>query len=94
VSIRIEGNVRRGSAVAFTVDGATVTGIAGESLATALLAAGIRRLRSSPKSGASRGIFCMMGSCQECLVRVGGNAVLACMEPVHAGMVVSLGVKP
>ena len=93
MAIRIEGNVRRGPAVEFTVDGATVTGIAGESLATALLAAGIRRLRDSPRSGTPRGIFCMMGSCQECLVRVGGNAVLACMEPVRAGMVVSLGVK-
>jgi D-hydroxyproline dehydrogenase subunit gamma len=94
VSIRIEGNVRRGPAVDFTVDGATVTGITGESLATALLAADIRRLRYSPRSGTSRGIFCMMGSCQECLVRVDGNAVMACMEPVRAGMVVSLGVKP
>lgn len=94
MSIRIEGNVRRGPAVDFTVDGAKVTGIEGESLATALLAAGIRRLRCSPRSGAARGIFCMMGSCQECLVHVGDNAVLACMEPVRAGLAVSLGVKP
>jgi D-hydroxyproline dehydrogenase subunit gamma len=91
---RIDGTVRRGSAVTFTVDGVIVTGIPDESLATALFAAGIRRLRYGPRSGDPRGVFCMMGSCQECVVRVGGKPVLACMEPVRAGMSVMLGPKP
>jgi predicted molibdopterin-dependent oxidoreductase YjgC len=33
-------------------------------------------------------MFCLMGSCQECLVRVDGRRALACQEPVRDGMVV------
>ena len=90
----IEGVVERPAPVTFTVDGQTVSGVPGESLAIALLAAGIQRLRYSPRAGDPRGFFCLMGVCQECLVTVEGNPTASCLEPVRAGMKVALGPKP
>lgn len=72
------------------VDGVAVLAYEGECLATALAVAGLTVLRHSPNEGGSRGVFCLMGSCQECLVHVDGAPVVACMEPVRAGMQVNL----
>jgi predicted molibdopterin-dependent oxidoreductase YjgC len=87
--LRIAG-VARGAAVTITVDGRAVRAFAGESIATALLAAGIRRLRSSP-GGAPRGLFCGMGVCQECVVEVDGATVPACQARVADGLSIRLG---
>lgn len=86
MSLRIANQVRRGPAVALWVDGQAVGAFAGESLAAALLAAGKRTLRQSPRAGTPRGLFCMMGACQECLLRVDGTRVLACQVSVRDGM--------
>ncbi|MBV9250596.1 MAG: (2Fe-2S)-binding protein [Acetobacteraceae bacterium] len=59
----------------------------GDSIACALLANGILTTRSSTVSGASRGPFCMMGACFECLAEVDGQTgVQTCMAPVREGM--------
>jgi predicted molibdopterin-dependent oxidoreductase YjgC len=59
----------------------------GDSIAVALLAAGITTTRSTPVSGAPRGPYCMMGACFECLAEVDGRAnVQTCMIPVRDGM--------
>jgi hypothetical protein len=59
----------------------------GDSVAAALLAAGITATRRTPVSGAPRGPFCMMGACFECLAVVEGRAnVQTCMTPVRDGM--------
>ena len=86
--LRIAG-FARGGAVTLLVDDRPVAAFAGESLATALLAAGIRTLRNSP-GGAPRGMFCGMGACQECLVEVDGIAQPACQTPVRAGQDIRL----
>jgi predicted molibdopterin-dependent oxidoreductase YjgC len=88
--LRIAG-VERGRAVRFRFDGRVVAGYEGESLACALACAGIRSLRASPRSGAPRGMFCHMGSCQECVVRVDGRLAPACQEPVREGVDVRSG---
>ncbi|WP_137178019.1 (2Fe-2S)-binding protein [Roseomonas sp. AR75] len=88
-ALRIAG-VARGPAVTIQVDGRAVPAFAGESIATALWAAGIRRLRSSP-GGAPRGMFCGMGVCQECVVEVDGATMPACQARVADGLVVRLG---
>jgi predicted molibdopterin-dependent oxidoreductase YjgC len=88
-TLRIAG-VTRGAAVTITVDGRDVPAFVGESVATALWAAGIRRLRSSP-GGAPRGMFCGMGVCQECVLEVDGATILACQARVADGLVVRLG---
>ena len=82
-SLRIAG-IQRPAEIAFTFAGGTVTAPAGESLAAALLAAGIRRLGEGP--GGPRSALCMMGTCQQCLVRVEGRLAQACLVPVCAGM--------
>ena len=60
-----------------------------QSLAAALLAAGIQRFRATPISGEPRAPFCMMGACFDCLVEVDGvGSRQACLVAVRPGMVV------
>ena len=54
----------------------------------ALFAAGRPMVRRSAKLGASRGVFCNMGICYVCLVRIDGRDVRACMTAVRDGLVV------
>ena len=62
----------------------------GESIAAAMLAAGIHVTRSTAISGAPRGPYCMMGACFDCLAVVDGRAgVQTCMTPVRDGMQVA-----
>ena len=85
------GAGERGRAVEFFFDGNAVRAYAGESVACALFAAGIRTLRRSPRNASLRGLFCLMGSCQECVVVADGRRVAACQEPVRAGLDVRSG---
>ena len=81
----------RGAPVVIHVDGTPLTCFAGETVATALLAHGRRRLRASPRTGESRGPFCLMGTCQECAVRIDGRVEPACMVEVRDGLRVECG---
>jgi D-hydroxyproline dehydrogenase subunit gamma len=73
--------------VTFTFDGTPIVASAGDSVAAALLAAGIRACRTTPVSGAPRGPYCMMGVCFECLVRIDGvGNRQGCLVPVQDGM--------
>jgi predicted molibdopterin-dependent oxidoreductase YjgC len=89
--VRIEGAVLRPPSVEITVDGVPLRACRSESIAAALLVAGRRALRTSPRLQLPRGVFCLMGVCQECLVQVDGRLVLACQTPVRAGMRVETG---
>ncbi|RYE85182.1 MAG: (2Fe-2S)-binding protein [Hyphomicrobiales bacterium] len=61
----------------------------GDSLAAALLAAGIGALRQSPVDASPRAPYCMMGVCFECLVEIDGRQnQQACLTPAQDGMVV------
>jgi len=84
-SLRIAG-ITRPAEVEFRWQGQALRAPVGESLAAALMAEGIRRLGEGP--GSPRAAFCMMGTCQQCLVRVDGKLAQACLVPVRAGMVV------
>ena len=78
--------IERGSApFEFTFEGRPITAYAGESLAAALIAAGVATFRTT-HTGAGRGPFCGMGVCGECRVLVNGAPVRACMEPAVAGL--------
>ena len=85
-SLRIAHGLTRGRAIAVTVDGRPISAFVGETVATALLAAGIRRFRRSVGRGTPRGPFCLMGVCKECLVAVDGRQVLSCLARVVDGM--------
>lgn len=72
-----------------SVDGMAVPARAGESVAAAMLAAGIARFRDTPVSGAPRGPYCMMGVCFDCLVTIdGAGSRQACLVTVRDGMAV------
>ncbi|HUL59020.1 MAG TPA: 2Fe-2S iron-sulfur cluster-binding protein [Anaeromyxobacteraceae bacterium] len=57
---------------AITFDGRKIPARTGESIASALLAAGIPLVARSAKYHRPRGPFCLAGSCGSCLVRAGG----------------------
>jgi len=74
--------------VSFNFEGQELVGRHGESLAAALIAAGIRSFRTT-RTGAERGIFCGMGICQDCLVEVDGRAnQRTCMVKLDRSMTV------
>ena len=80
------GLVRRSRPVRFFFAGRPVTALEGETVAAALTAAGVRTLRTDDR-GEPRGVFCGMGVCFDCLVRIDGRASQrACMTKVAAGM--------
>ncbi len=85
--------VERGRAISITVDGFPVEAYEGETVAGALLASGRRAWRQT-RHGKSRGLYCGIGLCFDCLVTVNGTAgVRACLTPVAAGMVVETGIE-
>lgn len=60
---------------------------AGDSVAGALLAAGIATFRKTPVTGAPRAPYCLMGVCFDCLMRVDGqDNQRACMTPCVEGL--------
>jgi len=76
--------------VRIIVDGASIACGEGDSVAAALLAAGIDACRDTAVSGTARGPFCMMGVCYDCLVGIDGQPnQQACMTRVREGMVVN-----
>jgi hypothetical protein len=78
---------RIGDQVTFTFDGVPIAASAEDSVAAALLAAGIHACRTTPVSGAPRGPYCMMGVCFECLVRIDGvGNRQGCLVQVREGM--------
>jgi len=69
------------------IDGASARVREGESVAAALLAAGIRSCRTTSVSGAPRAPYCMMGVCFECLVEIDGVPNRqSCQIAVEEGM--------
>jgi D-hydroxyproline dehydrogenase subunit gamma len=85
---RVDGRIRPD--VVISVDGVRTVAKSGDTVAAALLAAGLISTRTTPVSGAPRGPYCMMGVCFECLVTIDdvGNRQ-ACLIAVREGMQVA-----
>ncbi|MDP3886226.1 (2Fe-2S)-binding protein [Hydrogenophaga sp.] len=78
-------------AVEIFVEGRAVSAREGDTLAAALLNAGVVPFRHTPVSGQPRAPLCLMGVCFDCLVEVNGaQNVQSCMVQVRAGMQVRL----
>ena len=78
-----------GEVVSITVDGKPVEARAGDSVAAALLAAGIVACRTTAVSGSPRAPYCMMGVCFDCLVTIDGvGNRQGCAEGVREGMAI------
>ena len=71
------------------VDGRPVSARQGETIAAALLAAGIRVNRQTKKRREPRGLFCGIGQCTDCVMVVNGVPnVRTCVTAVADGMIV------
>lgn len=82
----------RATRVTLTVDGERIVARDGDTVSSALLAAGRQAIRRSAVSGEPRAPYCQMGVCFECLVEIDGVADRqACLVPVRNGMVVTTG---
>jgi len=76
-----------GATLTVTIDGKPVRARIGDTVASAMLVAGIDRCRTTPVSGAPRAPYCLMGVCFECLVSVDGvGSRQGCLVPVRDGM--------
>jgi predicted molibdopterin-dependent oxidoreductase YjgC len=79
--------VVRGRPLTILVDGHDMAAHEGESVAAALLAAGHRTFRLTPRGQMPRSYFCGMGVCHDCLITIDGLPnVRACMTPVRNGL--------
>lgn len=68
-------------------DGKPVPALEGEPIAAALMNAGIRSFRTTPKRKEKRGIFCAIGRCTDCMMIVDGVPnTRTCVTPVRDGM--------
>ena len=78
-----------GDDLPFSFDGRELMGKTGDTVASALHAAGVHVLGHHFKPGRPRGFYCAIGNCSSCLMIVNGVPnVRVCVEPLQAGMVV------
>ena len=77
----------RGQAVRIDFEGQSVSAFAGEPVAVALYAAGVRVLGRSPKYHRPRGMFCLEGHCASCFLRIDGQPNRrSCLAPAREGL--------
>lgn len=77
----------RGPRISIEHEGQRFPAYLGESVAVALLAAGVRIVSRSIKFHRPRSVFCLRGDCGACLMRIDGEPnVRACQAPVHEGL--------
>ncbi len=88
--------IDRAKAVRFTFDGKPVEAFEGDTVGSALYAAGQRTFSRSFKYHRRRGLMCCAGQCPNCIVAVdGAPGARACTEPVREGMKVAhLNARP
>ena len=78
-----------GKTVMLEVDGLPVRARAGDTVAAAMLAAGLDHCRTTPVTGVPRAPYCLMGVCFDSLVTIDGvGSRQACLIPVREGMAV------
>jgi len=71
-----------------------IAGEDGDTIASALHAAGVRTLTTSLKYESPRGFFCGIGKCSSCLMRVNGVPnVRTCITPLKEGIQVEMQKK-
>jgi D-hydroxyproline dehydrogenase subunit gamma len=73
-------------ALSIVVDGDTVNGLAGQTIAGVLLGSGRLAWRKTTGDGSPRGVFCGIGVCFDCIVEVNGvRDVRACQRRAADG---------
>ena|SRR5690625_3823199 len=90
----ILGKITKRNKISFQFDGELIEGYENDTIASALLAHGIRTLRYHEATSSSRGIYCNIGHCFECRVTVNHTTnIRACLTPIKQDMIVESG-KP
>ena len=75
--------------VTISFEGQQIEAEDGETLAAALLAAGVSGFRQATEDDTKRGPYCMIGNCFECMVEIEDHGSRqACRERVRDGLVV------
>lgn len=88
----ILGRLDNRDMISFQFDGNTYEAYENETIAAALLANGVRKLRVHEESGSPRGFYCNIGHCMECRVTVNSQTnERACLTVVKKDMVVESG---
>ena len=83
----ILGTYQKGEKIRFYLDGKEMYGYEGDTIAAALMAAGVTTHRHTRKKGTPRGIFCAIGRCTDCVMVVDGQInVRTCITPLKEGM--------
>jgi sarcosine oxidase subunit alpha len=78
-----------GQPLTLSFEDRSIPAVAGQSIAAALYAAGVRIFTRSFKYHRPRGLFCVSGDCPNCLMQVDGRPnVRTCVEPARQGQVV------
>ena len=77
---------KRGGEVTVFFEGKPFRAFEGEALAAAIYASGVNVFRISPVRGRPRGVFCMVGKCGSCMVRVDGVPMRSCVTSVRHDM--------
>lgn len=103
MSLRVTTNVARPQAVTILVNGKEVSAYEGETVATALIAAGVLTMSRDDShigSGRPRSPFCNMGVCFDCLLEIAEGSsdsaplrLRACLVPVRAGLRITVPVE-
>jgi sarcosine oxidase subunit alpha len=70
--LRIRKDVQRGQAFEIEVDGLPVVAYEGETVAAALMAAGIRTTNQTARGDEPRGVCCGIGLCYGCTMVIDG----------------------
>jgi predicted molibdopterin-dependent oxidoreductase YjgC len=83
------------STVTVFVDDAPLRVAAGDTVAAALLGAGIAVFRAAPRHGGPRGPHCMIGNCYDCLLEIDGMPYRqGCLTTVAEGMRIRRPIEP
>ena len=84
---RLGEAIRRDRPIRFRFERRTISAFEGDTVGSALAAAGVTITSRSFKYHRPRGLHCMTGSCPNCLMQIDGIPnVRACTEPVREGM--------
>lgn len=96
IELKIDNHqkLERGKSVLITVNQEKVTAYEGELVSTVLHCEGIRVFQRKHMNGRPSGIYCGMGICYECLVKINGVPnIRACQTQVTDGMVISTDIE-
>lgn len=71
------------------VNGKEIEAFEGEPIAAALVASGIMVFRKTVKLKKPRGLYCAIGRCTDCIMKVNGvPSIRTCITPVKDGMII------